>query len=139
MVDRSSTDTVYADQAIYDAICAAVTSFGPGEFNVNTKKFIETFNNHRDRALCTSLNGVAQTPRDEIKEYGFDPSPYYNGLDKQVRADDLDAFAWRLLNAYSKAMGISGTAQAQREIDRLRTALELLTDELPEDAHSGRA
>jgi hypothetical protein len=52
---------VYTDQAIYDAIVAAITSFGPGEFNVNVQKFIDTFNNHRDRKLCTSLD-VAQTP-----------------------------------------------------------------------------
>ncbi len=30
----------------------------------------------------------------------------------------------------------AGVAQAQREIERLRTALELLTDELPEEMHT---
>ncbi len=31
---------------------------------------------------------------------------------------------------------IAGVAQAQREIDRLRKALELLTEELPEEMHT---
>jgi hypothetical protein len=104
------TDLVNRNQAIFDAIVAAITSFGPGEFNVNVKKFIETFNNHRDRALCTSLNGAAQT-RCSVCGSG----------DAMVICEGC----WT-----------RRPAQAQREIDRLRRALELLADELPEEMHT---
>jgi hypothetical protein len=58
---------VYTDQAIFDAISAAVsrarnfdaTSIG---IVIDTKAFIETFNNHRDRKLCTSLTPVPMLP-----------------------------------------------------------------------------
>jgi hypothetical protein len=45
------------DQAIFDAICAAARH-DPfrGAIVVDTKAFIETFNGHRDRKLCTSLD-----------------------------------------------------------------------------------
>ena len=53
--------TVNTDQAIFDAIVAATrreTTLDATrvEITIDTKKFIETFNNHRDRGLCTSLN-----------------------------------------------------------------------------------
>jgi hypothetical protein len=40
----------------------------------------------------------------DIVEYGFDASPYYGDLDKVVSRNDLDAFAWAVLNAYTAAM-----------------------------------
>jgi len=52
--------TVNHDQAIFDAISAAVTHDSDGII-INSKAFIKTFNNHRDRKLCTSLD-VAQAP-----------------------------------------------------------------------------
>jgi hypothetical protein len=51
--------TVNPDQAILDAISAAVMHDSDGII-INSKAFIETFNGHRDRKLCTSLD-VAQT------------------------------------------------------------------------------
>jgi hypothetical protein len=52
------------NQVIFDAIVAA-TSYDADGIIVNVKKFIETFNSHRDRALCTSLRvGDAQAPDD---------------------------------------------------------------------------
>ncbi len=48
------------DQAIFDAIAAA-TSQVNGMIVIDVRTFIERFNGHRDRALCTSV-GVAQTP-----------------------------------------------------------------------------
>jgi hypothetical protein len=50
------------NQAIFDAIVAA-TGMDPqlGTILISTKKFIDTFNGHRDRKLCTSLD-VAQAP-----------------------------------------------------------------------------
>jgi len=48
------------DQAIFDAIAAATDHNDDGIF-VDAQKFINTFNNHRDRKLCTSLD-VAQAP-----------------------------------------------------------------------------
>jgi len=55
--------TVYHDQAIFDAIAAAIKdqSLSGGITVINTKAFIDTFNGHRDRKLCTSLD-VAQAP-----------------------------------------------------------------------------
>ena len=52
---------VNTDQVIFDAITAAVSrarNFDATsiEIVIDTKSFIETFNNHRDRKLCTSLN-----------------------------------------------------------------------------------
>ena len=58
------SDKINPDQAIFDAIAAAITSFGPGEFNVNVKKFISTFNGHRDRKLCTSLDAAPHPTKD---------------------------------------------------------------------------
>ena len=43
------------DQAIFDAIAAATDHNDDGIF-VDVQKFIDTFNNHRDRKLCTSIN-----------------------------------------------------------------------------------
>jgi hypothetical protein len=43
------------DQAIFDAIAAATDHNDDGIF-VDVQKFINTFNNHRDRKLCTSLD-----------------------------------------------------------------------------------
>jgi hypothetical protein len=48
------------DQAIFDAIAAATDHNDDGIF-VDVQKFIDTFNSHRDRKLCTSLD-VAQAP-----------------------------------------------------------------------------
>ena len=48
------------DQAIFDAIAAATDHNDDGIF-INVQTFIDTFNNHRDRKLCTSLD-VAQAP-----------------------------------------------------------------------------
>ncbi len=55
--------SVNTDQAIFDAIAAAVSADGalPVTIRINTTKFIEAFNGHRDRKLCTSLD-IAQTP-----------------------------------------------------------------------------
>jgi hypothetical protein len=52
--------TVNTDQAIFDAIGASIKVVRGG-FEIHTKKFIEAFNAHRDRALCTTLD-VAQQP-----------------------------------------------------------------------------
>jgi len=45
-----------SDQVIFDAIVAAVDVERSGAIIINTKAFIERFNNHRDRKLCTSLD-----------------------------------------------------------------------------------
>lgn len=53
----------YYDQAIFDAIVAATSSsefLMMGTITIDVQKFIDTFNNHRDRALCTSLNVTRQ-------------------------------------------------------------------------------
>ncbi len=49
------------DQAIFDAIAAATDHNDDGIF-VDVQKFIDTFNNHRDRKLCTSLNIAQSAP-----------------------------------------------------------------------------
>jgi len=55
------SEDVYTNQAIFDAIAAATDHNDDGIF-VDVQKFIDTFNSHRDRKLCTSLD-VAQTER----------------------------------------------------------------------------
>ncbi len=58
-----------SDQVIFDAILAAISdqSLSGGATMISVKKFIETFNNHRDRALCTSLSvAKAAVDRDEL-------------------------------------------------------------------------
>jgi hypothetical protein len=60
------SEDVYTDQAIFDAIAAATRTELLCDDNdwhvvINVQKFIDTFNSHRDRKLCTSLD-VAQTP-----------------------------------------------------------------------------
>ena len=47
--------TVNYDQAIFDAIAAATSTGGQMPVIIDTQKFIETFNSHRDRKLCVSL------------------------------------------------------------------------------------
>lgn len=65
---------VYTDQAITDAIVAATTTV-VGGIAVDTQKFIETFNSHRDRALCTSLGPQWQpihtAPKDGTEVLGL--------------------------------------------------------------------
>jgi hypothetical protein len=55
--------TAYTDQAITDAIIAAVSTDNQlVAVYIDTKKFIETFNGHRDRKLCTSLDFPSSAP-----------------------------------------------------------------------------
>jgi hypothetical protein len=49
------------DQAIFDAIAAATDHNDDGIF-VDVQKFIDTFNSHRDRKLCTSLDLPSSAP-----------------------------------------------------------------------------
>ena|ERR1700733_994694 len=49
------TDKTYTDLAIFDALQAAVHLNILGTPVLSVPKFIETFNSHRDRHLCTSL------------------------------------------------------------------------------------
>jgi hypothetical protein len=63
------------------------------------------------------------TKAHDIAEYGFDASPYYGDLDKVVSRNDLDAFAWAVLNAYTAAM--AGQPQSPR-VSGLETPPELL-------------
>lgn len=55
---------MYTDQPIFDAMAAATQidkePDGVPRIVMSAAKFIEVFNNHRDRALCTSLNVFAQ-------------------------------------------------------------------------------
>jgi hypothetical protein len=83
---------VNTDQAIFDAISAAVsvrnfdaTSIG---IVIDTKAFIETFNNHRDRKLCTSLDtSVPTKPGSDDR-----PIPSYGQIPwKQLGRDVMDA------------------------------------------------
>ena len=53
------------DQPIFDAIAAA-THFEDGHIVISVPTFIEFFNNHRDRALCTSLALQPDPLREEI-------------------------------------------------------------------------
>jgi len=55
--------SINPDQAIFDAIIAATKdqSLSCGQIVIDTQAFIKTFNGHRDRKLCTSLD-VAQAP-----------------------------------------------------------------------------
>jgi hypothetical protein len=55
--------SVNTDQAIFDAIVAAIHLSEKRSVTISVQKFIETFNSHRDRKLCTSLNMVE---RDEL-------------------------------------------------------------------------
>lgn len=56
------SDGVYTDRAIFDAISAAISdqSLSGGGTVISVKKFIEAFNNHKDRKLCTSLDVVGE-------------------------------------------------------------------------------
>ena len=53
---------VNPNQAIFDAIVAAVTPGDHGTYEVNVQTFIDTFNAHRDRKLCTSLDVAQSAP-----------------------------------------------------------------------------
>ena len=48
------------DQAIFDAIAAATDHNDDGIF-INVQTFIDTFNGHRDRKLCTSIDSYEVT------------------------------------------------------------------------------
>lgn len=70
----SSSGSVNPNQAIFDAITASTrieNDYGGQSTQaiiIDTKKFIEAFNDHRDRALCTSINGVAQAAPKPISD-----------------------------------------------------------------------
>ena len=51
-------DKVDGNQVIFDAIVASLSSnlTIKDAIEIDVEAFIETFNNHRDRKLCTSLN-----------------------------------------------------------------------------------
>ena len=59
--------SINPDQAIFDAIIAATKdqSLSCGQIVIDTQAFIKTFNGHRDRKLCTSLD-VAQAAPDTL-------------------------------------------------------------------------
>jgi hypothetical protein len=67
---------VNTDQVIFDAIAAATRVDALEEAVViNTKAFIDTFNAHRDRKLCTSLNPLSDNgSSDEDRHGGSTPS-----------------------------------------------------------------
>jgi dihydroorotate dehydrogenase len=93
------TDLVNRNQAIFDAIIEAVTPAGPGSFEINTKKFIETFNNHRDRALCMSLR--------------IGPEPSSTDIEKL--ADALEKADWSGVSIGNKVM-LKGAIEILRSI-----------------------
>ena len=64
------TDGVNPNQAIFDAIVAATSHsmfLAMGTITIDTDKFIETFNNHRDRALCTALDVVSSQKAPSVR------------------------------------------------------------------------
>ncbi len=65
-----NTASVNTDQPIFDAMAAATTidtkHDGFPRVVISASKFIEVFNNHRDRALCVSLANAQSMPSDEL-------------------------------------------------------------------------
>lgn len=77
---------VYTDQPIFDAIAAAVKVCrvldgsepkGVPLMTIDVAKFIEAFNGHRDRALCTSLGPPWQPIETAPVEPWSDQLPSY--------------------------------------------------------------
>jgi hypothetical protein len=63
-------DCAGADTPIFDAIAAATKIGRFGSLEISVSRFIEVFNEHRDRALCTSL----ATPSRAVEKAG-EPDP----------------------------------------------------------------
>jgi len=87
------------DQAIFDAIAAATDHNDDGIF-VDAQKFIDTFNSHRDRKLCTSLD-VAQTPPMNLPEIPDND------------ADFTPDLARKIIAKYQELLGVAQTTAKQ--------------------------
>ena len=95
---------VNRDQAIFDAIVAATSTpagFLPVPINIDIQKFIDTFNGHRDRKLCTSLD-VAQAPPDQFMD--------------DYKRDTTNAMAARILELEAALREIDNMAPATCEV-----------------------
>jgi hypothetical protein len=109
------------DQAIFDAIAAATDHNDDGIF-VDVQKFINTFNNHRDRKLCTSLD-VAQTPCGEC-----------HLQDGEVC--DICSRSYGLAQKASVPITqpFTGTEEAMHYLGAIKVRLELLYEHSTQDA-----
>jgi hypothetical protein len=101
------SDLVYRDQAIFDAIAAAIFTTAVGPIIIDPKQFIKTFNNHRDRALCTSLNVAPDTSgADGVAAYerGFKDGATYTENMKRLSASEVACYHWPDDTAEHKAL-----------------------------------
>jgi DNA-binding helix-hairpin-helix protein with protein kinase domain len=130
--------TVNPDQAIFDAISAAVTHDSDGII-INSKAFIETFNGHRDRKLCTSLD-VAQTRSmtDRIKELEEQRDFARAAVVSKCRQYDADMQSMQVaLNREIEARGVAQTSgikialEAAARIEALEAALREIENMAP--------
>ena len=112
---------INTDQAIFDAIAAATDHNDDGIF-VDVQKFINTFNNHRDRKLCTSLD-VAQTPCGEC-----------HLQDGEVC--DICSRSYGLAQKASVPVTqpFTGTEEAMHYLGAIKVRLELLYEHSTQDA-----
>jgi hypothetical protein len=100
------SEDVYTDQAIFDAIAAATRTELLCDDNdwhvvINVQKFIDTFNSHRDRKLCTSLD-VAQASPDQFMD--------------DYKRDTTNAMAARILELEAALREIDNMAPATCEV-----------------------
>lgn len=78
---------------------------------------------------------TAPQPLNDIREFGFDASRHYSGLDKAVSADDLDAFAWRVLNAYTAVFPAEGGAR--EALEPFAAFADALNEDVPDNIAIG--
>jgi len=115
--------TVNHDQAIFDAIVAAIRP--EPRFGISVQKFIDTFNGHRDRKLCTSLD-VAQTPPDQFMD--------------DYKRDTTNAMAARIRELEAALREIDNMAPATCEVTLAHQMADIasaaLASPVPSTSHS---
>lgn len=127
----ASGGSVYSDQPIFDAIAAATQidthPDGIPRIVMSARKFIEVFNNHRDRHLCTSIPIVTQTPREfdirSDEDWRRALNLAHNIMEKYHARHQISTEAGRraeLDNAMQHAFGILSLCRAPAQSPLLR-------------------
>ena len=110
------------DQAIFDAIAAATDHNDDGIF-INVQTFIDTFNGHRDRKLCTSIDSYEVT---HLK------AMLANEHLKTAPVEDRNRIAQKA--SVPVTQPFTGTKEAMHYLGAIKVRLELLYEHSTQDA-----
>ena len=128
--------SVNTDQAIFDAIAAAISrarhfDATHMELVIDTKAFIDTFNSHRDRKLCTSLDlpSSAPTTHASLPSGESDPSVTSGFVGAGTAHSPLEAALRAIINAAAQSRD-RGTEQLL-DCDDIKDVLRAIAEGYP--------